>query len=179
MGLLELWYEILDFLKRGGTALTAIVLVTLLMWTLIFQRALYFWFSEPHDAAAQLAAWQRAGSLPDWHAQQLRRYLLSAHRVRTTRFHLVISNLVRACPLLGLLGTVIGMIEVFEVMAVAGNSNPRFMAAGISKATITTMAGMVAALSGLALSTWLPGRAAKAQAALANRLDHGHARRAR
>jgi biopolymer transport protein ExbB len=60
-----------------------------------------------------------------------------------------IKTLVAICPLLGLLGTVTGMINVFDVMALAGNGNPRAMASGVSMATIPTMAGMVAALSGL------------------------------
>jgi biopolymer transport protein ExbB len=54
--------------------------------------------------------------------------------------------------MLGLLGTVTGMIEVFDVMA-GGSGNARGMAAGVSKATLPTMAGMVAALSGMLFST--------------------------
>ena len=53
-----------------------------------------------------------------------------------------------------------GMVEVFEVMAVTGSSNARLMAAGISKATIPTMAGLVASLSGI-LMTNILDRAAK------------------
>jgi biopolymer transport protein ExbB len=44
------------------------------------------------------------------------------------------------------------MIEVFDVLAIAGSGNARAMASGVSKATIPTMAGMVAALSGLYFS---------------------------
>ncbi|MEO0879265.1 MAG: MotA/TolQ/ExbB proton channel family protein, partial [Pseudomonadota bacterium] len=61
----------------------------------------------------------------------------------------LIRVLVAVTPLLGLLGTVTGMTEVFDVMAVTGSSNARLMAGGISKATIPTMAGLVASLSGL------------------------------
>jgi biopolymer transport protein ExbB len=53
------------------------------------------------------------------------------------------------------MGTVTGMIEVFDVMAVSGGGNARSMAAGVSKATIPTMAGMVGALSGVFAATWL------------------------
>jgi biopolymer transport protein ExbB len=60
-------------------------------------------------------------------------------------------TLITVCPMLGLLGTVTGMIEVFDVMAIAGSGNTRAMASGVSKATIPTMAGMVAALSGMML----------------------------
>ena len=61
----------------------------------------------------------------------------------------IIKTLIALCPLLGLLGTVTGMIEVFEIMAAVGTGNARAMASGISKATIPTMAGMVGALSGI------------------------------
>ena len=67
--------------------------------------------------------------------------------------------MVSLCPLLGLMGTVTGMIEVFEVMALTGSGNARAMAAGVSKATIPTMAGMVAALSGFIFSVQLDRRA--------------------
>jgi biopolymer transport protein ExbB len=67
----------------------------------------------------------------------------------------VIQTLVALCPLLGLMGTVTGMIEVFDVMAISGTGNARSMAAGVSKATIPTMAGMVGALSGVFLITMI------------------------
>ena len=53
------------------------------------------------------------------------------------------------------MGTVTGMITVFDVMANSGSGNPRSMAAGVSRATIPTMAGMVGALSGVFLVTIL------------------------
>lgn len=71
---------------------------------------------------------------------------------------LVIKTLVAICPMIGLLGTVTGMISVFDVMAVQGTSNARLMAAGISMATMPTMAGMVAALSGVFFSTRLDAK---------------------
>ena len=70
----------------------------------------------------------------------------------------VVQTLVALCPLLGLMGTVTGMITVFDVMALSGSGNARSMAAGVSKATIPTMAGMVGALSGVFLVTLLTRR---------------------
>jgi biopolymer transport protein ExbB len=76
--------------------------------------------------------------------------------------------------MLGLLGTVTGMIEVFDVMALAGGGNARGMAMGVSKATLPTMAGMVAALSGLLFSIQLERFANDESARVADRLEVGH-----
>lgn len=66
----------------------------------------------------------------------------------------IIQTCVALCPLFGLLGTVTGMIMVFDAMATQGG-NARSMAAGVSMATIPTMSGMIAALSGMVGSTYL------------------------
>ena len=71
------------------------------------------------------------------------------------QYLMIIKTMVALCPLLGLMGTVTGMIEVFDVMAFSGSGNARSMASGVSKATIPTMAGMVGALSGVFLVTLL------------------------
>ena len=53
------------------------------------------------------------------------------------------------------------MVAVFDVMALTGTGNARLMAGGVSKATIPTMAGLVAALSGLYLATYLDHKASQ------------------
>ena len=74
--------------------------------------------------------------------------LIHIKRVTSQRLKML-DGLIGLCPMLGLLGTVYGMIEVFEVLAVLGTGNPRAMSTGVAKATIPTMAGMTIALSGL------------------------------
>lgn len=61
----------------------------------------------------------------------------------------LIKIIAMVAPLMGLLGTVTGMIQVFDVMALKGTADARAMASGVSRATIPTMAGMVVGLSGL------------------------------
>ncbi|NRA43006.1 MAG: MotA/TolQ/ExbB proton channel family protein [Pseudomonadales bacterium] len=56
-------------------------------------------------------------------------------------------------PLLGLLGTVTGMIDVFETMSLFGTGDPKLMAGGISQALITTVLGLVAAIPCVFLHT--------------------------
>ena len=66
-----------------------------------------------------------------------------------------LAGIANVSTLLGLMGTVTGMIEVFDVLALSGTGNARSMAAGVSRATIPTMAGMVGALSGVFAATLL------------------------
>ena len=73
----------------------------------------------------------------------------------------MIKTLIAVAPLFGLLGTVTGMITVFDVMAFTGGGDVKAMAGGVSKATIPTMAGMVAALSGLFAMTLVERAAEK------------------
>jgi len=67
----------------------------------------------------------------------------------------LIPSLIALLPMFGLLGTVTGMIQVFDVMAVLGSGNPRAMADGVSAATIPTMSGMVVALAAIPFATQL------------------------
>ena len=86
----------------------------------------------------------------------------------------VIKTLVALCPLLGLLGTVTGMIEVFNIMAVTGGGDAKSMAGGVSRATVPTMAGMVAALSGVFANTYVTRVAERESAFLEDNLTTDH-----
>ena len=141
-----------DFLETGGDVLLVIGFVTLAMWTLLLERFWYFWRVQPGQARRAHEDWNARSDRSSWRAQQIRRLLISEVHIDLGTGLQMIRTLVALCPLLGLLGTVTGMIEVFDVMATAGSGNARAMAGGVSKATIPTMAGMVAALSGLLLS---------------------------
>jgi biopolymer transport protein ExbB len=72
------------------------------------------------------------------------------------------------------MGTVTGMISVFDVMASAGMGNPRLMADGVAKATVPTMAGMVGALSGVFAVYWLDWQARIRVTLLADHLVTEH-----
>jgi biopolymer transport protein ExbB len=65
---------------------------------------------------------------------------------RVERFLSTIGILAAIAPLLGLLGTVTGMIITFEMIASFGAGDPRMMAGGISQALITTAAGLIVAI---------------------------------
>jgi biopolymer transport protein ExbB len=150
------WYEaIRDFLEMGGPVLRVIGVLAFVMWVLIVDRVIYYRFSYPRLRKSVLESWRARSERRSWHARQIRSALISRVSLNVENLLPLIKTLVALCPLLGLLGTVTGMIEVFEVMAFSGSGNPRSMAAGVSKATIPTMAGMVAALSGVFAVTLL------------------------
>ncbi|MGD9602928.1 MAG: MotA/TolQ/ExbB proton channel family protein [Gammaproteobacteria bacterium] len=166
--------EVRDFLELGGQVLTAIGLMTLVMWALIFERLLYLGFGYRSLFRRMHAAWEARAERRSWQAHRIREQWLSSARQALNRNLPLIQSLVAICPLLGLLGTVTGMVEVFEVMAISGSGNPRSMAAGVSKATIPTMAGMVSALSGIAMSAFIQQRARRAGARLEQQLGLDH-----
>ncbi len=139
------------FLERGGDVLFLIGAVTFAMWTLMLERLWYFWRVHPRDVLRVAEIWRDLPDRGTWYAHQERNLLISEVRVNLGHSVGIARTLIALCPMLGLLGTVTGMIEVFDVMAIAGSGNTRAMASGVSKATIPTMAGMVAAISGMML----------------------------
>jgi biopolymer transport protein ExbB len=62
---------------------------------------------------------------------------------------IIMKTLVPLSPLLGLIGTVSGMLEVFDSMALRGSADARTMASGVSHAMICTMTGLAVSITGL------------------------------
>ena len=157
------WPESLEqtllFMERGGNVLWGIFAVSLVLWTLIIERYVYLLLTHPKYLQQTMENWRSRSDTSSWGARKIREAWLSEVSLHITRYLSLIKTLVAVCPLLGLLGTVTGMIHVFDIMAIQGSSNARAMADGISMATIPTMAGMVVALSGLFFSSQLQHRA--------------------
>jgi biopolymer transport protein ExbB len=159
--LIDSFEAIRDFMNLGGVVLKGIAVVIFLMWALIIERILYFRTSMKQMSKEIHNTWETRKERRSWNAHQIRELMISRFSEATNQGISVIQTFVALCPLLGLLGTVTGMISVFQVMAVSGSGNVRAMAAGVSQATIPTMAGMVGALSGVLLVTLLTRRAAR------------------
>ena len=70
-----------------------------------------------------------------------------------------LATIVAGAPLLGLLGTVLGMIQIFSVVATAGSGLAEGLAAGIAQALITTAAGLIIAIPALFTHSYLEARA--------------------
>ena len=144
-----------DFMELGGDVLWAILFITFFMWMLIIERFWYFRTGHRELTDQIVASWEAREDTTSWHANCIRDALISQVRESLNASVPMLKTLVALCPLLGLLGTVTGMISVFDVMSFSSGGNARGMAAGVSKATLPTMAGMVAALSGLFFSNMI------------------------
>ena len=150
--------ELQALFDSGGVVLHLIVALAVLMWFCIFERLLYLLYAHRRLTNRVSAYWAARSEHSSWQAQQIRLYLISLGQQGLEKNLSLILVSVTLAPLLGLLGTVTGMIEVFEAMTQAGFGNVRAVASGISRATIPTMAGMLVAISGLAVSLWLQRR---------------------
>ncbi|MCP8900707.1 MULTISPECIES: MotA/TolQ/ExbB proton channel family protein [Gilvimarinus] len=174
LALMEAIAAIKAFLDQGGTVLLWIAALTFVMWTLIFERVWYFKGGLKGDVQEALDAWEARPERKSWNAHQVRYALISRVGQKINANMDMIATMVSLCPLLGLLGTVTGMIEVFNVLAMTGGGDAKQMAGGVSKATIPTMAGMVAALSGVFANTYLTRTAERENQLFADHLTMDH-----
>lgn len=143
------WFSLSHFMDQGGPILLWLAAIVVLCWLLVVERVIFLYCYYPKQKRVWLEKWQQRDDQTSWYAHAIRRgWLNEAHTALNQNLNLI-KVLVAICPMLGLLGTVTGMISVFDVMATQGSSQPRLMASGISLATLPTMAGMVAALAGM------------------------------
>ena len=161
-------------MESGGDVLWAIAALTFVMWTLAIERVWYYKFGLSKDVGNAINTWEARSERNSWNAKQIREKLISEVSLQINASLPMIQTMVALCPLLGLLGTVTGMIEVFNIMAVTGGGDAKSMAGGVSKATIPTMAGMVAALSGVFINTYIKGIAERESELLEDHLTTDH-----
>jgi biopolymer transport protein ExbB len=176
------WYQLDLYMRTGGTVMWPLAAVSLAMWLLIIERTLFVhrlyrrpmsfhdaWehvregripASENHGGAVALLL---ARFIPARSGQsRLDRFILDETVMRLNHSlsaHLhAIGVLAAIAPLLGLLGTVTGMMATFDVLAIFGTGNAKAMAGGISEALITTETGLLVAIPGLYMKGFLDRR---------------------
>lgn len=168
---MSLIYSVTDFIAQGGEVLWVLFAACLLLWLLILERAWYLRITWPKQAIRVLEDWNARGDRASWKAKKIQQEMVSRARLSLHAQLPLIKVLVALCPLLGLLGTVLGMIGVFEVIAVSGNDDAQAMARGVYRATIPTMAGLVVALTGIYFTVRLSQLADRASRRLQDALS--------
>lgn len=176
-----------EIIKAGGwlmaplllCSIVAVAIVVERLWTLQTRRV------APEHLAAQVWSWLKNGELDDDHLQALRansplgRILATAlanrgadrealnEAIEDTGRHVVheldrylitLGTIATISPLLGLLGTVLGIMRVFASISQGGLGNPAALAGGISEALITTVAGLTVAIPAYILHRYLRGK---------------------
>ncbi|CCK81584.1 MotA/TolQ/ExbB proton channel family protein [Desulfobacula toluolica] len=178
----ELLFSIENYIRSGGAVMIPILTISFFMWLLIINRVMFmhrlYIKNITRDTAGQLVKtnqmpeekYQGANSLlvreflaARSHDPKLDDFILDETVVRLTSSldtHLaVIRVLAGVAPLLGLLGTVTGMMDTFDVITIFGTGNAKAMAGGISVALITTQTGLMVSIPGLYMGGFLTKRA--------------------
>ena len=133
----------------GGFWVIFIFLSGLMLWTLVIERYWYFSRVLPREAEQYLAQWKARSDHTSWSARAIRQMLISKLNSGMSANQIMMKTLVPLAPLLGLVGTVTGMLKVFESMALLGSADARTMANGVSEAMICTLTGLAVSITGL------------------------------
>ncbi len=175
-----IFHTFIVYFNKGGIIMWVILFISIVGWYLCIERYMFLkkfmtsrkaWLSA-RDKAMNREPWEGVDYL-NYHSllhqienyldkdsasapvkEILREFWISSSYELERRFS-TISSWVSVCPLLGLLGTVTGMIETFRVITQYGLGNPNLTAEGISIALLTTQAGLTAAFPLLILHNWL------------------------
>jgi biopolymer transport protein ExbB len=176
-----------EIVKAGGIVMLPLIVCSILaaaitlerLWTLRGQRVV------PEELVDKVWRWVENRTLSDKQVIALQQHsplgrvlaagLANRHRDRSLmieaiedagrhvaheleRYLNTLGTIAAISPLLGLLGTVTGMIRTFKAITVAGVGNPTAMASGIAEALITTAAGLIIAIPALVAYRYLRGR---------------------
>lgn len=171
LGHFSLARGIIELSNDGGPFVIWIFGSGVLMWAIIAER--YWFFSRilPKQVDAMQAEWHARTDHTSWCARQIRQAMISRLNSAMTTSFPVMQVLVPMSPLLGLIGTVSGMLEVFDSMALRGNADARSMASGVSAAMICTMTGLAVSITGLYPVHYFRNRAIRETELMADKLS--------
>jgi len=143
----NLLFDSLNYFEAGGIIMFPLAAISLIIWYLIIERYMFLKKSKPHNI---LKAGNNTALLESEFNKNIN--LLKA--------------LTSTAPLLGLLGTVFGLISIFDIISVLGNNDSSMMSSGISEALITTETGLIIAIPGYLFSSYYKYKAEKIRLAL-------------
>ncbi|MBP6051517.1 MAG: MotA/TolQ/ExbB proton channel family protein [Pseudomonadales bacterium] len=161
---------VIHLVGDGGPYVAWIFASGVLMWAMVIERYWYFRRILPQQAMEMQAQWNARTDHSSWCARQIRQTMISRLNASMTVGFPVLQVLVPMSPLLGLIGTVTGMLGVFDSMALRGNADARSMASGVSQAMICTMTGLAVSITGLYPVHYFRTRASQETELLADRL---------
>ena len=162
-------FAVAALIREGGPFVIWIFASGVLLWAMILERAWYFSRALPRQTAALHASWEAREDRTSWSSRQIRQMMISRLNAGMTQGFPLMQVLVPLSPLLGLIGTVSGMLEVFDSMALRGSADARTMASGVSHAMICTQTGLAVSITGLYPVHYFRTRARRETELLADR----------
>ncbi len=105
-----------DFFSKGGPVLVSIFLLSIVLWILILERYYFLYRICPEKVNQIVKTWQERQDHSSWYALKIKDGLVSEISTALKQNLIPIQTLTGILPLLGLLGTVTGMISIFEVL---------------------------------------------------------------
>jgi len=158
----DLMQSVSGFIDAGGVTMLPLLLCCLAMWYLILRAWLDVLPAAGTDGADEMSAvFSCLCSGSKRVDRNLAECLARTIHARTRRRLSGAAVLAGIAPLLGLLGTVTGMIDTFDSVARFGMVNTKALSMGISQAMISTQTGLVVAVPGLITVYFLRRRAAR------------------
>lgn len=176
-----------ELVQAGGPVMWPLMAVSLWLWALVLAKLLWLWEAgreglelpeavdllqsgqSPRPRGPRSQALALFMALRHGHVKSDLLWWEVAVRRQTPRLWRHVNTvmvLAAVAPLLGLLGTVTGMIDTFQVIRFFGTSNAQALSAGISQALITTQTGLLVAIPGLFAGYFLRRQARKLQQSL-------------
>ncbi len=176
-------FRIETMIEAGGFVMPPLIALSVVMWILIIHRVFFFRRLYRKNMTRKKAAkYLKEGRYPNFKTYRgatallltrfldrksnnagLNKFILDEAVLdlisSLNRYLSLIGVLATLAPLLGLLGTVTGMMTTFDVISVFGTGNAKAMAGGIKEALITTQTGLMVAIPGLYMSHFLNRRA--------------------
>lgn len=163
--------SVTDLIREGGGFVAWIFACGVVMWTLVIERYWYFLRVLPVVSKEMQERWNSRTDRSSWCARQIRQAMISRLNAGMTSNLTLMRTLVPLSPLLGLIGTVSGMLEVFDSMALRGSADARTMASGVSHAMICTMTGLAVSVTGLYPVYYFQSRARRETELLADHFE--------
>ena len=134
---------------RGGPVLYVLFLLTLIIAFLFINKYLYIFNKSQKLIEESIKDFSDKYPPATTDFKFVKETVIASIKRESNKNLKVLEGFIGMCPMIGLLGTVYGMIEVFEVLSFLGTGNPRAMSSGVAMATIPTMSGMVITIFGL------------------------------
>ena len=163
--------SVTDLVREGGMFVAWIFICGVILWTLVIERYWYFLRVLPVVSKEMQERWRNRTDHSSWCARQIRQAMISRLNAGMTSNLTLMRTLVPLSPLLGLIGTVSGMLEVFDSMALRGSADARTMASGVSHAMICTLTGLAVSITGLYPVYYFTSRARRETELLADHFE--------